>query len=166
MKPEPLRPDDCAEKVIRFYADMVYRLAYARTGTKCDADEIFQEVFLRYIKKQPVFNNEEHRKAWMIRVTINCSNKLWNSVWKRKAEPLTDTMPFETKQDMDLSDELQQLPQKYREVIHLFYYENMSLEEISRALNRKNSTVRTQLTRARALLRNILKEDDDVQRGI
>lgn len=162
LKPQSLRTDDCAEKVIKYYADMVYRLAFARTGTKCDADEVFQEVFMRYIKKQPVFENEEHRKAWLIRVTINCSNKLWNSAWKRKIEPLAETIPFEAKEDIDLYNELQQLPKKYREVIHLFYYEDMSLDEISQALNRKNSTVRTQLTRARALLKNMLKEDYDV----
>ncbi|WP_313130645.1 RNA polymerase sigma factor [Anaerocolumna sp.] len=162
MKSQSLRTDDCAENVIKFYADMVYRLAFARTGTKYDADEVFQEVFIRYLKKQPVFENEEHRKAWLIRVTINCSNKLWGSVWKRKIEPLSETMPFETKDDIDLNNELQQLPLKYREVIHLFYYEDMSLDEISKVLNRKNSTVRTQLTRARALLKNLLKEDYDV----
>lgn len=163
MKPESLCPADGEERVIRFYADLVYRLAFARTGTKYDADDVFQEVFLRYIKKQPVFGNEEHRKAWFIRVTINCSKKLWNSAWKRKVGPLTETIPFETKEDMDLSGELRRLPPKYREVIHLFYYEDMSLEEISQALNRKNSTVRTQLTRARALLRTVLKEEYDVQ---
>lgn len=162
MEQQSLRTDDCPENVIRFYADMVYCLAFARTGTKCDADEVFQEVFMRYIKKQPVFENEEHRKAWLIRVTINCSKKLWNSAWKRKTGPLTETILFETEDDTDLYNELQQLPPKYREVIHLFYYEDMSLEEISRILNRKNATVRTQLTRARALLKNILKEDCDV----
>lgn len=160
LKPQSLRTDDCVEKVVKFYADMVYRLAFARTGTKCDADEVFQEVFIRYIKKQPVFENEEHRKAWLIRVTINCSNKLWNSAWKRKIEPLAETIPFEAKEDIDLYNELQQLPKKYREVIHLFYYEDMSLEEISQALNRKNSTVRTQLTRARELLKIMIKEED------
>ncbi len=162
MKPQSLRTDDCAEKIIRFYSDMVYRLAFARTGTKYDADEVYQEVFLRYIKKQHIFEDEEYRKAWLIRVTINCSKKLWNSAWKRKIVPLEETIPFETKEDIDLYNELQQLPPKYREVIHLFYYEDMSLEEISKALNRKNSTVRTQLTRARALLKNLLKEDYDV----
>ncbi len=161
MKPQSLRTDDCAG-VIKFYSNMVYRLAFARTGTKYDADEIFQEVFLRYIRKQPVFENEGHRKAWFIKVTVNCSKKLWGSAWKRKIVPLEETVLFETKEDIDLYNELQQLPAKYREVIHLFYYEDMSTEEIAEVLERKNSTVRTQLTRARALLKNILKEDYDV----
>jgi RNA polymerase sigma-70 factor (ECF subfamily) len=162
MKQQSLCTDNSTEKVIEYYATMVYRLAFARTGTKYDADEVFQEVFMRYIRKQPVFKNEEHCKAWLIRVTINCSKKLWNSSWKRKIVPLDENMSFETKNDIDLYNELQQLPPKYREVIHLFYYENLSLKEISQALNRKNSTVRTQLTRARELLKNILKEDYDV----
>ena len=63
MKPQSLRGDDCAGEVIREYSNMVYRLAFARTGTTYDADEIFQEVFLRYIKKHPAFENEDHRKA-------------------------------------------------------------------------------------------------------
>lgn len=159
MKQQSLRMDN-AEKVIKCYADMVYRLAFARTGTKYDADEIFQEVFMRYLKNQPVFKNEEHCKAWLIRVTINCCNKLWNSSWKRKVGPLDENISFESPNDIDLYNELQQLPPKYREVIHLFYYENLSLKEISQALNRKNSTVRTQLTRARALLKKMLKEED------
>ena len=63
MDRQSLRADDCVETVIQFYSDMVYRLAFAKMGTTYDADEVYQEVFLRYIKKQPVFHDEEHRKA-------------------------------------------------------------------------------------------------------
>ncbi|WP_312281321.1 sigma-70 family RNA polymerase sigma factor [Oscillibacter sp.] len=162
MKLQSLRTNDCVENVIKFYGNMVYRLAFARAGTRHDADDIFQEVFLRYIKKQPVFENEDHRRAWFIKVTVNCSKKLWGSAWKRKTVPLEETLQFETKEDTDLYNELQQLPATYREVIHLFYYEDMSTEEIARILKRKSATVRTQLTRARALLKNLLKEEYDV----
>ena len=162
IEQQSLCKDDCTEKIIKYYSSMVYRLAFARTGSRYDADDILQEVFLRYVKKQPVFSEEEHRKAWLIRVTINCSKSLWNSLWRRKIEPLEDNIVFETKEDIDLYQELQKLPPKYREVIHLFYYEDMSLEEISQVLNRKNSTIRTQLTRARAMLRNFMKEEDYV----
>lgn len=162
MKQQSLCMDDCTEKVIRYYSDMVYRFAFARTGTKHDTDDIFQEVFLRYVKKNPVFVDEEHRKAWFIRVTINCSNSFWSSLWNKKTQELNDEILFETKESINLYSELQQLPPKYREVIHLFYYENMSLEEISIVLNRKNSTVRTQLTRARAMLKSFMKEEDYV----
>ena len=61
------------EGVIRTYSDIVYRIAFARAGTKADADDIYQEVFLRYIRKAPVFREEEHAKAWFIKVTVNCS---------------------------------------------------------------------------------------------
>ncbi len=162
MKKPLLYTDDCTEKVIRKYSDMVYHLAFARTGTKHDADDVFQEVFLRYVKKSPVFVDEEHRKAWLIRVTINCSNNFWSSLWVKKTQRLTDEILFETEDLIDLNTELQQLPPKYREVIHLFYYENMSLNEISLILNRKNSTVRTQLTRARNMLKKFMKEEDYV----
>lgn len=162
MEQQSLNMDDCAENVIRYYSDMVYRLAFARTGTKHDADDIFQEVFLRYVKKKPIFKNEEHRKAWLIRVTINCSNNFWSSLWKKKSQELTNEETFETEEAINLCTELQQLPLKYRVVIHLFYYENMSLEEISLTLNRKNSTIRTQLTRARDMLKKFMKEEDYV----
>lgn len=162
MDQQSLRLDDYTEKVIQYYSDMVYRLAFARTGTKHDADDIFQEVFLRYVKKKPVFQEEEHRKAWLIRVTINCSNNFWSSLWNKKTQEISDEMLFETEESINLYFELRQLPPKYREVIHLFYYENMSLEEISLSLNRKNSTVRTQLTRARAMLKKFMKEADYV----
>lgn len=162
MEPQSLRTDDCTEKVIQYYSNMVYRIAFARTGTKHDADDVFQEVFLRYVKKKPVFEDEEHRKAWLIRVTINCSHNFWSSLWRKMTQQLSDDILFETEETLNLYTELQQLPPKYREVIHLFYYENMSLEEISLTLNRKNSTIRTQLTRARVMLKKIMKEEDYV----
>lgn len=162
MEKQSLRADDCEEKIIKQYSDLVYRLAFARMGTRHDADEIFQEVFLRFIKKKPVFHEEEHRKAWFIRVTINCSKSFWRSSWFKNVQPIDDNIAFETKEAMDLYYELQKLPPKYRGVIYLFYYEDMSIEEIGKALNRKNSTVRTQLTRARAALKAVIKEDDYV----
>ena len=58
-----LRLEDSPEQVIRFYSDMVYRLAFARTGTRYDADDVYEEVFLRYLKKKPKFKSEEHRRA-------------------------------------------------------------------------------------------------------
>lgn len=153
---------DCEEKIIKQYSDMVYRLAFARVGTKHDADEVFQEVFLRFLKKKPIFRGEEHCKAWFIRVTINCSKSFWSSPWRKNIQPIADDIAFETKESIDLCSELKKLPPKYREVIHLFYYEDMSIEEIGRILHRKNSTIRTQLTRARAKLKTFMKEEDYV----
>ena len=160
MEQPSLDTDSSTETVVRYYADMVYRLAFARTGTKHDADDIFQEVFLRYVKKHPAFTSEEHRKAWLLRVTVNCSNKFWNSFWQKKVQGLEKDPEFLEEEHLQLYDQLAKLPPKYREVIHLFYYEELSLEEISQILGRKNATVRTQLTRARAMLREFMKEED------
>lgn len=159
MTKSSLPPDADPEQVIRHYSNMVYRLAYARTGSRHDADEIYQEVFFRYLKKQPVFESAEHQKAWFLRVTVNCANTFWRSPWQRM-EPLKENMTFETTEQIDLACALQKLPPKYREVIHLFYYEDLSVEDLSRILTRRPSTVRTQLTRARRLLKTWLKEED------
>lgn len=162
MDLQSLRTDDCLENIIKAYSNMVYRLAFSQTRNKSDADDIYQEVFLRYIGKKPQFETEEHRKAWFIRVTVNCCKKLWASSWLRKTEPLDETITFEMQEGTDLHHELLKLPMKYRTVIHLFYYEDMSIEEISKCLNQGPSTIRTQLTRARYKLKEYLKEDYDV----
>ena len=160
MKDPSLGTD--AEAVIRQYAGMVYRLAFARSGRKEDADEIFQEVFLRYVKKRPDFESEAHCRAWLIRVTINCAKKLWQSPWRRRTVPLEEEPAFESQETVGLYWELKRLPPKYRQVIHLYYYEDLTAEEIGRLLHRKSSTVRTQLTRPRALLRDFIKEEENV----
>ncbi len=110
-------------------------------------------MFFRYLKNQPVFESEEHCKAWLIRVTINCSRKLWSSAWRRRALLVEEDLAFESKETADLYHELQKLPAKYRQVIHLYYYEDLKAEQIGKILNRKPATIRTQLTRARAMLR-------------
>ena len=148
------------EQIIKTYSDMVYRLAFARTGTKEDADEVYQEVFLRLLKKRPVFESQEHCKAWLLRVTINCSNTLLASLWKKRTVVLEEDLPFQEKESLELYEELSRLPQKYRDVIHLFYYEELSVADIAKILHRKESTVRTQLTRARTMLKEILEEEE------
>lgn len=150
------------EDVIKEYSAMVYRLAFAKTGNRYDADEVFQEVFYRYVKKKPQFKDKEHQKAWLLKVTVNCSKKLLKSSWKTKIVPLVNEDNFFEEEHKDLHDELSLLPPTYREVVHLFYYEDMSTNQIAKLLNRKTSTVRTQLTRARAMLKKFMKEEDYV----
>lgn len=150
------------ESVIRRYSQTVYRLAFARVGNKYDADEVFQEVFLRYVRKNPKCNDDEHLKAWLIKVTVNCSKTLMSSMWYSKTQELDEALAIEDENDINLYYELQKLPVKYREVIHLYYYEDMSVGQISNILGRKCSTVRTQLTRARAMLKDFMKEEDYV----
>lgn len=157
MEEQSLRTDDCIDEVLERYGDMVYRLAYARTQQKSDAEDVFQETFLRYIRKKPVFRCEEHRKAWLLRVTINLSKKLKASAWVRHTVPLEADTPYAQPEMSELREELWKLPQKYRTVLHLYYFEELSVQEICRLLDQKPSTVRSWLTRARALLKKRLK---------
>ena len=82
------------QEIVEKYSNMVYRLAYFYTNSKYDADDIYQDVFLKYLQNKKQFENEEHKKAWLIRVTINCCKKLWLSSWKRKIIPLDDEIKF------------------------------------------------------------------------
>ncbi|MFZ7103320.1 MAG: RNA polymerase sigma factor [Peptococcaceae bacterium] len=157
MEIPSLDTDDCLDVIVEKYSNMVYRLAFSLLRTKSDADDIYQEVFLRYIRKNPEFKSEEHRKAWLIRVTINCSKKFRTSSWIKKTVPLEESVLFETQEETNLYYELAKLPKKYRTVIHLFYYEDLSVNQISELLNIKPATIRTQLTRARSKLEKILK---------
>ncbi|MDR0491568.1 MAG: sigma-70 family RNA polymerase sigma factor [Oscillospiraceae bacterium] len=159
MAIQSLRTSDCVDEVIEKYSNMVYRLALAHTGVKHNADDIFQNVFLAFISKPRIFNDEEHLKAWLIRVTINKCKSLKSSAWSQRIEPLNDSMVFETKDETDLFEYLALLPEKYRSVIHLFYCEELSIKQICVILKARESTVRTWLTRARAILREKLKGD-------
>ena len=147
------------ESAVEQYGTMVYRLAYAQLRSRHDADDVFQEVFLRYHRAAPPFESEEYRKAWLLRVTANCANSLAASPWRKGSVPLEDVYAYSDQEESGLDAALAQLPSKYRSVIHLYYYEGYSTEEIARILGRRASTVRAQLTRARQTLARLLKEN-------
>lgn len=157
MNTESLRTDDSVDEILDRYSSMVYRLAFARTNNRFDADDILQEVFLRYIRAKSDFQGEEHRKAWLIRTTINCSKTLLASAWFRKTAPLNDSLYTEMKENSEVYYAVLSLPVKYRTVIHLFYYEDYAVAEIADLLDFKQSTVKSQLHRARNMLRAKLK---------
>lgn len=138
---------------------MVYRLAYALARSRCDADDIFQEVFLRYHRSAPDFETAEHQKAWLLKVTANCARSFHTAPWRRRTVPLEDVYAYTTPAESAVDEALAQLPPKYRAVIHLFYYEGYQTEEIARILGRSPSTVRARLTRARQKLKELLKEE-------
>ncbi len=152
---------DDEKSTIKKYSNMVYRLAYSLLKTRCDADDIHQEVFIKYLSRRPVFENEQHAKAWFIRVTVNMCKNFWKSAWRQRVIALEDFRDEATQEAKasELIETVKLLPQKYRVVIHLFYYEEMNVEEIAQILGLKSSNVRTQLTRARRKLKEMLKED-------
>ena len=156
---DPTQDRDSPEAVIRRYSDMVYRLAFARTGNRSDAEDLYQEVFLRYLTKAPPFTSEEHRKAWLLRVAVNCANRFHTAPWRKRTEPLSEALSVPAPEGEDLWEELRRLPERDRTVLHLYYYEDMTTEEIAQMLDRNPATVRSQLLRARAKLKKLLVEE-------
>lgn len=150
--------DISAETLVAMYSDMVYRLAYARSQNVHDAQDITQEVFLKYIKSEKIFNDEEHRKAWLIRVTVNAGNSFAKSAWNRHraniSEAEAETEEFSEKSEVYYA--VRELPEKYRVIVHLFYYEEIPVKEIGRILGIGESAVKSRLFRAREMLRERL----------
>ena len=141
-----------AAEAFKKHSDMVYRLAVARVKNKYDADDILQEVFLRFIKAKDKVENEEHLTALLIRITINCSKSMLTSSWFKRTEPLSESFSVSDEYS-DTLDSVMRLPQKYRTVIHLHYYMGYSVDEIASILKTKPSTVKSQLHRARQKLK-------------
>ena len=156
---DPTQDRDSPEAVIRRYSDMVYRLAFARTGNRSDAEDLYQEVFLRYLTRAPAFTSEDHRKAWLLRVAVNCANRFHAAPWRKRTEPLSEALSVPAPEGEDLWEELRRLPERDRTVLHLYYCEDMTTEEIARLLDRNPATVRSQLLRARAKLKKLLVEE-------
>ncbi len=144
-------------QIIEKYFDMIYHLALTQVKNRENAEDIVQDVFLKYIQSNKDFESEEHIKAWLIRVTVNCSKSLFTSSWFKKTIPLEDEFVFNTEEKSDVFYAVLELPLKYRAVIHLFYYEDMSIAEISDILKVKPATVKSQLSRGREMLRQKLK---------
>ena len=141
------------EKMIEKYSNMIYRLALIRTKTKENSEDVYQEVFLHLAKKMPDFKSEEHEKAWLIRVTINCSKNLLNSKFFKNTSELKEDIPFETEEKHNIYYSVQKLPIKYKTIVHLYYYENYKIKEISQILKMKENTVKSYLARAREKLK-------------
>jgi RNA polymerase sigma-70 factor (ECF subfamily) len=156
---------DYVSQALDLHSDMVYRLAFSHMRNEHDAKDIYQDVFLRLISKPRSFKDAEHLKAWLIRTTINRCRSVYTSAWFRKTMPfdesLAESLVFEAREENDLFEYLSLLSGKYRSVIHLFYCEEMSISQIARVMKARESTVRTWLTRARAILREKLQSKGD-----
>lgn len=149
------------EALILKYEKTVYKLAYSYMKNRQDTDDIYQEVFLRFFRKKPEFESEEHEKAWFIRTTINCCKSYFLSGWVKRTMALEErTLGQEDSYEMEEQSELfyavMDLPVKYRTVIHLFYYEGYTVKEIAKILEEKVTTITTRLSRGREQLREVL----------
>ncbi len=145
-----------AEKLFELYYESLSKIAFSYLKNICDAQDIACEVFLKYIEARPKFASPEHEKAWLIRVTINkCKNFLRHSKIVRNAP---ESQPFSSDPSPEILDLVLSLPEKYRAVIHMFYYEDMSVREISRVLGISESAVKKRLERARKMLEPFLSD--------
>ena len=140
------------------YHNMVYRIALVSTQSQQDAEDIVQIVFLKLLEgnTRPM---PGHERAWLTTVTVNTCRDLLRWNWWRKTEPLDETIPFSDPEESALFEAVTALPNKYRMVVHLHYYEGYTHDEISSMLNITPSAVSMRLHRARNLLRSTLKED-------
>jgi len=144
------------------YQNMVYRTALHALGKPQDADDAAQEVFLRLFSFRGTFESEEHLRRWLLRVAVNYCRDALKSPWRKRRVPLAEApeVPvFDRPEQAALYREVMALPAKYRTVLDLFYYEELSVREIGELLGVGPSTVTTRLTRARARLRERLGED-------
>ncbi|WP_426450628.1 RNA polymerase sigma factor [Paenibacillus sp. S-38] len=140
--------------LVNKYADMVLRLALTHLGNLADAQDVCQEVYIKLFRHQRPFSDVEHEKAWIIRVTINTCRDVIRSPWKRWFSPLeVAPLPDNHPESMEIVSLVLTLPRKYRMVIHLYYYEGYKTSEIAELLNINENTVRTQLKRAKELLK-------------
>lgn len=153
------------EGAVRQYADMIYRIAVTITGNEADADDVFQETFLRLVKNQDKIQSEDHLKAWLIRVAGNCAKTAVMNPWNRKTQGLTGETEkpvlHEDERRSRLLMELHALPQKYSMVLYLFYYEEYSVKEIAKLLKKNENSIKTLLKRGRNLLKKSLEEGGD-----
>lgn len=161
MEALPLRAGGEMDAIIDRYQNTVYGLALARTGNRADADDVFQEVFLAYCQCGKVFRDEEHRKAWLLRTTINQSRRVTSSSWRQKTVPLSERedipVRFREPEENTVWEALQSLVEDYRLPIYLFYFQGLSTQEIAKALAIRPGAVRMRLTRGREQLREKLK---------
>ncbi|MCI9158697.1 MAG: sigma-70 family RNA polymerase sigma factor [Lawsonibacter sp.] len=149
------------DTIIDRYQNTVYGLALARTGSRADADDVFQEVFLAYFQSGKTFRDEEHRKAWLLRTTINQSRRVTSSSWRQKTVPLSERedvpVQFQDPEENEVWTALQSLAEDYRLPLYLFYFQELSTQEIAKALAIRPGAVRMRLTRGREQLRDKLK---------
>ena len=151
-----------AERLLTDYGDMVLRMAYSYLHNMEDAEEILQDTLVQFLRAAPALESRAHEKAWFLHVAANlCRNRLkYNAI--RQTDELADNLEAEGHSDLlFVWDAVKSLPEKYREVVHLYYYEGYQTAEIAKILGMKEATVRSNLARGREKLKFVLKEAYD-----
>lgn len=149
MQQPMTRPGNHVIQSYEVYAEMLYRIALVHLGSRQDAEEATQDTFIKLIEKAPVFKDDEHQKAWLIRVITNHCKNLLGRGWRKRevklegVEPVTSDNP----EELAILQLVLALPVKYKAVIHLYYYEDYPIQEISRILQISESAVKMRLQR-------------------
>lgn len=138
------------------YSDTVKRICLLNLKNRHDTDDVFQNVFLKYMQSDTIFESDEHEKAWFIRVTLNECKDFFKSFSRSKVVSIDEIIEPSEEMDtesMELLDEVLKLPKKYKEVIYLFYYEGYNAVEIGQILNKNVNTIYTLMSRAKEMLK-------------
>lgn len=156
-----MRQEDDVEQAIEQYADMIKHICFVYMKNESDTEDVFQDVFLKYALFSEPFLSEEHRKAWLIRVTVNRCKDVLRSFFRRNTCSLEEAgyMAVEDEGNSEVLEAVLRLSDKYKILIYLHYYEGYSAVEIADILHKNVNTVYTQLARARAELKGMLGGD-------
>lgn len=148
-------------EIVEKYADMIYRIAYQKVLNRYDAEDIVQDVFVKLLSSKSCFRDEEHIKAWLIRVTINlCINYNKSLARQKTVSDEQLDIPF-TQQETGVLEELYLLPEDERNILYLYYYEGYKIREIAKILRQKQNTINSKLTRARNKLKKIMEVNNE-----
>lgn len=157
MEQKSVDNKDNISVALKKYSDMVRRICFLYLRDSTDVDDVFQEVFLKLLQKKTSFENEEHEKAWLIRVTINKCKDILKSFWRKNIDSIENIeLPFEDKISNELLKVVLSLPEKYKDVIYLYYYEEYTVPEMAILLKKHENTIYSHLHRARALIKQKL----------
>ena len=154
-----MRNETEANRAVELYSDMVRRICFMHLKNYADVEDVFQDVFLKYILHTGEFENDAHEKAWFIRVSVNACKDQLKSFFRKKICSIEDVCTehfYLQENEHELLDRILRLPAKYKTVIYLFYYEGYSAVEIAKVLNKKENTVYSWLSRARVQLKDDL----------
>lgn len=157
-----MRTERETEQAIEAHGDAVRRICFIHLKNYADIEDVFQEVFLKYILYERSFESHAHERAWLLRVAINQCKDLLKSFFRSRVTSIEDAdlSAFTVEEESrEVLDAVFHLPEKYRNVIYLHYYEGYSAGEIAAMLHKKENTVYTWLTRARAQLKKSLGGD-------
>lgn len=157
-----MRTEQEAKRAIDLYADMIRRICLLHLKNHADTEDVLQEVLLKYVLRSDIFESQEHEKAWFIRVTLNSCKDFLKSLLRRQTVPLellSEESASVTPESLDVLETVLALPEKYKIVIYLHYYEGYTAKEIGALLNKRENTVYSLLSRGRERLKQELGGD-------